>query len=166
MTWSVARAVSVDSFLAMLPTTRDSSPPGGRARIRTLFLALVSSLCATALVFGALFWLSVAPLLRQEDSRAIAASLSVLGLGPIVMGWFWARPRIPYRDAAVSVETFWQGSEPTLRALLAWGLWEGGAIIGVIGALLTGDLLPAGTGLLGLALLVTHGPGYLESRRP
>lgn len=135
-----------------------------RGRVQILHLALIAGVCAVWLAFGALFSLGSAPFLPHGSPPVIAASLAAGALVPILLGWFWARPRIPYRRGSVSVEAFWQDAEAGMRALLAWVLWEGGAMIGAVGTVLTGSLVTAASGLVGLALLLLHGPHYLESR--
>jgi len=135
-----------------------------RSRVQILHLALIAGVCAVWLVFGALLWLGSAPFLPHGSPPVIAASLAAGALVPILLGWFWARPRIPLRGASVLVEAFWQNAEAETRALITWVLWEGGAMVGAVGAMLTGSLLTATSGLSGLVLLLLHGPAYLESR--
>ena len=137
-----------------------------RATLRRLHFALIGGLTAVMAVFGSLFLLGAAPFLRSEEAPLIAIVLAVVALGPMLLGLFWARGQIPLRLNDVSVEVYWCTPDSGGRALLLWVLWEGGAMIGTVGTLLTGSLLPASVAMLGLALLVTHGPGYLESRKP
>lgn len=133
-----------------------------RASSRSLHLALVGALLAIIAVFGSLFWLGTAPLLRDGSQTIIGLSLAVVAIGPILLGWFWARPQIPLRPQDVTVDSYWLDPEPGRRAMLVWVLWEGSATICAVGTLLSGSLVTALIGLVALALLLTHGPGYLE----
>jgi hypothetical protein len=140
--------------------------PIDRTKVRALYFALVGGLCAVFTTFASIFWLGSAPLLRTEGTFVIALAMSIVPLGPILLGWIWARPQVPFRDEARSLEQFWQDPVPGGRALMVWVLFEGSAIMGAVGTLLTGSVLTAGIALLGLASLLTNGPGYFESRRP
>ncbi len=135
-----------------------------RQTVVIVHLSLVGGLAMIVAAFGTLFWLETAPLLRSDGAELIAYALSAMALGPILLGWAWARPRIPARAAETPVETYWRDPANGGRSLLLWTLWDGGAITGAVGTLLTGSFIPAAAGLVGFALLITHGPGYLESR--
>lgn len=142
-----------------------STPPMNRTTVQRLHLALVGGLVAVVTVFGALFYLGVAPMLPAETTTVlISYVIAAASLGPLLFAWFWARPRVPERPPDLSVEEYWKGPEPGAKALLLWVLWEGSAMTGAVGALLTGSLIPATTALLALALLLTHGPGFFEGR--
>ena len=135
------------------------------ATLRRLHFALIGGLTAVMAVFASLFLLGTAPFLRSEGGAPlIAIVLAVVALAPILLGLFWGRGQIPLRLNDLSVEVYWCTPDTGGRALLLWVLWEGGAMIGTVGTLLTGSFLPASVAMLGLALLVTHGPGYLERR--
>lgn len=142
-----------------------STPPMNRTTVQRLHLALVGGLLTVVTVFGALFYPGVAPMLPAgELTDLIAYAIAAGSLGPLLFGWFWARPRVPERPTDLPVEEYWKGAEPGAKALLLWVLWEGSAMTGAVGALLTGSLIPAMPALLALALLLTHGPGHLEGR--
>jgi hypothetical protein len=135
-----------------------------RSTVQRLFLALVGSLVVTVTLFAALFWLGSAPLLRTGTAGAIASVLAAVAGGTTLLGWLWARPLVPLRDQEAPVENFWRDDGMGVRALLLWVLWEGSAMIGAVGTLLTGSLLTAAVGVVAVASLVTHGPGDLENR--
>ncbi|MEO8139981.1 MAG: hypothetical protein ABI742_10055 [Gemmatimonadota bacterium] len=140
--------------------------PIDRTKVRSLYFALVGGLCAVFTTFASIFWLGTAPLLQTEGTLVLALAMSLVPLGPILLGWIWARPQVPFRPEGKSLEQFWQDPVTGGRALLVWALFEGSGIIGAVGTLLTGSVLTAGAALLGLASLLTNGPGYFESRRP
>ena len=140
--------------------------PIDRSKVRSLYFALVGGLLAVSTAFISIYWLGSAPLLPVESRSVIALVMCVVPLSPILLGWIWARPQVPPRNEGISEEQFWQDPVPGGKALLVWVLFEGSAIIGAVGTLLTGSVLPAGAALLGLASLLTNGPGYFESRRP
>jgi len=50
------------------------------------------------------------------------------------------------------------------HAFVAWVLWEGAALLGFVGVLISGASPPAITGLLAFVLLLLHGPSYVEER--
>jgi len=137
---------------------------GRRQTFLVLHLALVAGLFASFLAFAVLLWMGTAPLLPADGAEGIAFALAALALGPITIGLIWARPRVPARRPDQPVEAFWQGPATGSRALLLWALWEGAALLGAVGTVLTGSLIPAATALVALALLLTHGPGHLEGR--
>jgi len=130
--------------------------------MRILHLALVAGLLAIGAAFGMLFWTGTAPLLLAGSAETVAYAIAALALGPIVIGLVWARPRVPARRPDQPAEEFWEDPTAGSRALLLWAIWEGGAILGATGTLLTGSLVPAAAGLMALALLITHGPGHLD----
>jgi hypothetical protein len=133
---------------------------------RRLYWALVGGLLAIMAVFGLLFWLGTAPLLASnpESIPVIAPAMALFALGSLAFGWFWARPNVPLRPQDQSPSTFWEDSSAGAKALLLWVLWEGGTITATIGSVLTGSVLTESVAAIGLALLVTHSPAYLENR--
>jgi len=138
--------------------------PVDRRKVRALYFALLGGLAAIGAVFGSLFSLGTAPLFRGTSTSIIAVALGALAVGPLLLGWFWARPKVPRRRRGTSAEEFWRDPEAAGRALLLWVLFEGATITGAVGTLLTGSLVTLGIGLLGITLLVTNGPGLLEER--
>lgn len=143
---------------------RAPSQTPNRTSLRVLHLALVAGICAVSASFAVVFLLGTAPLLPGDHAPAVSGVLGAAALGIVLLGWLWARPRVPRRDPRISIEAYWADPEPGGRAFLVWILWEGGAIIGAVGTLLTGSFVTLIAGLLGLILLVVHSPGYLERR--
>jgi hypothetical protein len=130
--------------------------------MRILHLALVAGLLAIGAAFGTLLWLGTAPLFPAGGADTLAYAIAALALGPIVIGVAWARPRVPARRPDQPAEEFWEDPTTRSRVMLLWAIWDGGAILGATGTLLTGSLVPAAAGLMALALLITHGPGHLD----
>jgi hypothetical protein len=143
---------------------QNSIPLVDRSTVRRLYFALLGGLVTIMAVFASLFLLGTAPLIRESPGPVIAMVFATVTLGISLFGWLWARPQLPHRRRQDAVEDYWRAPEAGGRALLLWVLWEGGTIISTVGTLLTGSYLTATTALLALALLVTHGPGYIESR--
>lgn len=135
-----------------------------RRQVVVLYAALLFAVLSTGTVFGVLFGLGIAPLLRDTDPTLVALVLALAPLGPYAVALLWAKPQVPLRRPEEPVAQYWQGPAAGGRALLLWVLCEGGAMIGCVGALLTGSLMPAASAVLGVALLVLNGPGHLEGR--
>jgi hypothetical protein len=134
--------------------------------VRTLYWALIAGLVAVMAVFASLFWLGTAPMLRGDPSgvAVIAPVMAGAAFASLAMGWLWARPNLPSRPASNAPASYWDDPSSGARALLLWVLWEGGSIIATVGSLLTGSLLTEAVAAIGLALLLTHGPSFLENR--
>ena len=137
-----------------------------RSSISILYLALLGGLLSVSLVFGFLFLLGTAPLLPPgDDTVLIATVLAVVGMAPLLGGFFWARPRVPVKPTEQGVDAYWQDQATFQRALMMWVLWEGAGMIGAVGTVLTGSYYPATVTVVALALYLTNGPGYLEERQ-
>jgi hypothetical protein len=132
--------------------------------MRGLYWALVGGLLGIMAVFGLLFWLKTAPLLASDRPPIIAWVLGAAGAACILFGWVWARPLVPVRPSGSAPADLWRDPNAGRRALFLWVLWEGGAMLATVGTLLTSSYFTAGVALAGLALLLTHSPGFLESR--
>lgn len=141
-----------------------SIPLISRTTVRRLYFALLGGLISIMAVFASLSLMGLAPPLAKDPDPIIAIVLAAMALGMSLFGWFWARPRLLPRRRQDGVEDYWRAPEAGGRALLLWVIWESGTIISSLGTLLTASYLTAGTALLALALLVTHGPGYIEGR--
>jgi hypothetical protein len=111
-----------------------------------------------------LFWLKTAPLLRDARAPLIAWVMSGVAAAVLLAGLLWARPQVPTRSAGGKAEDLWSDPAAAGRALMLWVMWEGGTMIATVGTLLTGGYPTACVAVAGLALLLTHSPGYLESR--
>jgi hypothetical protein len=135
-----------------------------RARARLLYLALIGGLCVATAVVSVLLWLGIAPALRGDEARLIAFVLAGPALVSVVIASVWAKPRIPGRGLTGSPDDYWRSAEVAGAALLFWVLCEGGAMIGLIGMLLTGSWIPAVSAGIGFGALVTNGPARLENR--
>lgn len=135
-----------------------------RQRAVALHLALCGGLVTVAIVFGALLFQGNAPFLRDEQNAILSWVMATAALAPMMLGLVWARPRVPIRPPALDIDAYWRSTEAGPRALLTWTLWEGSAMIGAVGTLLTGSLVTGSVAAIGLALLLLHGPGYYESR--
>lgn len=133
---------------------------------RVIFWALVGGLISMMVVFASLFWMGTAPLLRDDprNSQIIASVIAVAGLGSLAIGWVWARPNVPLRPPGKDAAAFWNDPNAGAKALLLWVLFEGGTVMATVGSFLTGSVLTESVAAIGLALMVTHSPGYLEHR--
>ncbi len=106
-------------------------------------------------------------MLREDggaNGTVIAVLLSVVALNSLGMGWFWARPKLVGPVTGASPENYWDNPVARAQALLMWVLWEGGAIIGLVGWVLTGSIYPVAVAAFGLVLLLLHSPGAIEGR--
>jgi hypothetical protein len=135
-----------------------------RTALQRLYLALLSGVLIVTAIFAGLFFLGTAPLLPPAQAPVIAIAMAAFAVAPMLFGGLWARPQIPLRRRGTSVEDYWRDPVVGGRALLLWVLWEGSAIIGAVGTLLTGSLVTGVAGVLALGLLITHSPRYLEGR--
>jgi hypothetical protein len=112
----------------------------------------------------------IAPLLRGAPEigatplDVIGAALAVPSLIVILVGWFWAKSRVPRRPRNQSTDDFWRSTDAVGKALLLWILAEGGTLISLIGFVLTGSAIPTITAAFGLVVLLTNGPQRLEDR--
>ena len=142
-----------------------AAPAPTRSTVRTLYLVLLAGLLMVSAVFGVLFFLGTAPLLPADaQTTLIATVMAVVGMGPVLAGFFWARPNVPLKPANQSVDDYWRDQAVVGKALLLWVFWEGAGMIGAVGTLLTGSYYPATVGVVALALYLINGPGYLEDR--
>jgi hypothetical protein len=142
----------------------DTPPVIDGARLRILYWALVGGLVAIMAIFSLVVWLKKGPLLPSESPPVIAWALGGVATASLLMGLLWARPLIPVRPSGTAPAGLWLDPTAGARALLFWVMCEGGTIIATVGTLMTGSYFTAGVALAGLALLLTHSPGYLESR--
>ena len=134
--------------------------------VRRLYWTLVAGLVAIMAAFASLFWLGTAPMLRGDPAgvAVIAPAMAIAAFASLAVGWFWARPNVPLRPASKASAAYWDDPNAGGRAVLLWVLWEGGSIIATVGSVLTGSFLPEAVAATGLALLLTHGPSFLENR--
>jgi hypothetical protein len=115
-------------------------------------------------VFSVVIWREHGPLLPGETRQLIAGVLGGVGALCLLAGVVWARPRVPMRASGQSPDALWRDPSAGGKALVLWVLFEGGASIGTVGTLMTGSYFTAAVALAGLALLLTHTPGFFESR--
>ena len=142
-----------------------AAPAPTRSTVRTLYLVLLAGLASVSVAFSVLFFLGTAPLLPADaQTTLIATIMAVVGMGPVLAGFFWARPNVPLKPTEQSVDDYWRDQAVVGKALIMWVLWEGAGMIGAVGTLLTGSYYPATMGVVAVALYVTNGPGYLEER--
>lgn len=131
--------------------------------IRVLHGVITAGLAVILAVFLLLtYGLHQAPVLFPGNPSPViaylllAASLTVLSTALLVF-----KARVPARRSGQSVEEFW-GMEARGSALLFWVLLEGGGIVGAVGFLITGSLIPAIGAVGAIYLFLTNGPGYFE----
>jgi hypothetical protein len=91
----------------------------------------------------------------------VMAGFSVLCL---VLAILILRPRVPRRTASdQSTDTYWAQDENRATALTLWVVCEGAGIVSAVGYVMTGNLVPLGTVLLSIVVLVLLGPKTLAA---
>lgn len=134
------------------------------SRIRLLYWTLIAGSVTMMIVFGAVIGIQQGPLLPAETRQLIAGVLAGVGALCVLAGVLWARPRVPVRPRGQAPEALWRDPSAGGKALILWVLFEVGTSIGTVGTLMTGSYFTGAVALAGLALLLTHTPGYFESR--
>lgn len=142
----------------------DSTQVMDSSRIRLLYWTLVAGSVTMMIVFGAVIGIQHGPLLPEETRQLIAGVLAAVGALCVLAGFLWAKPRVPMRSRGQSPETLWRDPSAGGKALVLWVLFEVGTSIGTVGTLMTGSYFTGAVALAGLALLLTHTPGFFESR--
>jgi hypothetical protein len=134
--------------------------------VRTLYWSLVGGLLAIMGVFAFLFSRHLAPTMAADPSATtvIGPVMAALAFGSLASGWLWARPKLLRPAPGATPDAYWGDPNAGARAMLLWVLWEGGSIVATVGSLLTGSVFVEGVAALGLGLLLTHSPGFIESR--
>ena len=90
----------------------------------------------------------------QTLSYAFAGIAVVL----VVVAFLVLKPRVPERKPGQTVDAYWSTPEVAAKAMLVWFLLEGGAIMGVLGYFLTGEVVAAGAALFAVAAFWLCGP--------
>jgi hypothetical protein len=137
----------------------------GRTQAVVLHRALLGGLVACIVVFAILLYTPIAPFRPDLASgRVVVWTLATAPLVPLVLGWLLMRIKVPGRPSSLSAERYWAETDAGRHAFVAWVLWEGSALLGFVGVLISGASPPAITGLLAFVLLLLHGPSYVEER--
>lgn len=142
----------------------DSTQVMDGSRIRLFYWTLVAGSLTMMAVFSVVIWLEHGLLLPGETRQLIAWVLAGVGATGLLAGVVWARPLVPMRPRGQSPEALWRDPSAGGRALVLWVLFEVGTSIGAVGTMMTGSYFTGAVALAGLALLLTHTPGYFESR--
>ena len=118
-----------------------------------------------ALVGGCvLFALVIYFVVRPQRSDAIAPGMLYALLGAavsaILVAFVVLKPRIPLKSTNESADLFW--TRASAPALIAWSAVEGGALLSIVGYMLSGSPLALGTALAAIVALVAMHPGRIE----
>jgi hypothetical protein len=137
----------------------------GRIQAVRLHRALLGGLVVMVFVFAVLLYTRIAPLSPDVASGPVVVwTLATAPLVPMLFGWLLMRIKVPGRPSSLPAERYWAETDAGRLALVAWVLWEGAALLGFVGVLISGALPPAITGLLAFVLLLLHSPSFVEER--
>jgi hypothetical protein len=146
-------------------TLTESPHQVGRAQVVVLHRALLGGLVVCVVVFAILLYTPIAPFRPDLASGPVVVwTLAAAPLVPLIIGWLLMRIKVPGRPSSLPAERYWAETDAGRHALVAWVLWEGAALLGFVGVLISGAIPPAITGLLALVQLLLHGPSYVEER--
>jgi hypothetical protein len=169
-------SVSLDSVLGLADASRERASSEvsvsreqqyriGRTQLVILHRALLGGLVACMLLFAVLFYTGIAPFSRDLASGPVVVwTLATAPLIPLVLGWLLMRTKVPGRPSSLPAERYWAERNAGRNVLVAWVLWEGAALLGFVGVLISGAIAPAIAGLFAFVLLLLHGPSYVEER--
>jgi drug/metabolite transporter (DMT)-like permease len=99
---------------------------------------------------------------RVEGDVPIGMWLAIAGVLLVVVATTLIRRRVPERVASQSAEEFWSTPATITPAMVMWSMIEGGALLSLVGYLLTGDVAPAAVAVGAIATLAALRPGRLE----
>lgn len=137
----------------------------GRIQAVWLHRALLGGLVVMVFVFAVLLYTRIAPLSPDLATAPIVVwTLAAAPLVPMLLGWMLMRIKVPGRPSSLPVERYWAEMDAGRPAVVAWVLWEGAALLGFVGLLISGALPPAITGLIAFVLLLLHSPSHVEER--
>jgi hypothetical protein len=99
---------------------------------------------------------------RLEGETPVGTLMAVVAVVLVVLGATFFRRRVPERVASQSAEDFWGKTATTTPALVMWSMFEGAALMSLVGYLLTGEIAPAVVAAMAIAALIALRPGRLE----
>jgi hypothetical protein len=124
---------------------------GGASVILGMFLFLV-------------YGLHIGPLLPPgSQSSILGYGLAAISVGATPFALLVLRPRAGRRNPGQTVDAYWD-SESRAGPLLFWVVAEGGGVMGAVGFLMSGSLLPLLASAGSIAILAAVGPGYFEDQ--
>ena len=95
---------------------------------------------------------------RGDFTQMLAFVFSGITVVMALVAFLVLKPRVPERKPGQTVDAYWSTPEVAAKAMLVWFLLEGGAIMGVLGYFLTGEVVAAGAALFGVAAFWLCGP--------
>lgn len=140
-------------------TSQAPSPRDQYQKVRTSLLFGVLALTAVTAVLTIQGTMPVMP----DEPWAGNASAGV-SLAATLAAWFWARPRMPRRRAITSTDDFWRVPGTLNAAHLLLFLLEGGAMLAIVGTILSGVGLPTAVLVLALLGMLIVSPTWIEER--
>ena len=94
----------------------------------------------------------------DDVTQMLAYAFAGIAVVLVVVAFLFLKPRVPERKPGQTVDAYWSTPEVAAKAMLVWFLLEGGAIMGVLGYFLTGDVVAAGAAMFGVAAFWLCGP--------
>ena len=94
--------------------------------------------------------------------RPLAPLLAGGSIVLVAVAATFLRRRIPERGFNEPPEVYWASPEHRGAVIVLWAVTEGAALLGLIGYLLTGSLLPGASALIAIATLAVFRPSHLE----
>jgi hypothetical protein len=123
-----------------------------------------------ALVIG-LIWVGVTFVLLLRVfgfdlgfDAALARVFAGVGVGILTIALLFLRGRTPARRMEQAPEDYWASSEVLAGAIPFWAAIEGAGLVGWIGYLLTGEMLPAAVAMVAIVLLLVFRPSRTEGQ--
>ena len=114
------------------------------------------AIAAAAIAVKSLGVVSTPP--QGEFTQMLAYAFSGIATVMVVVAFLWLKPRVPERTPGQSVETYWTTPAIVAKVMLVWFMLEGGAMMGVLGYFMTGEVVAAGAALFGVAAFWLCGP--------
>src|SRR6266566_1602057 len=106
-------------------------------------------------------------LLRKQGplgggSPLIGYATAGLALMNLSVAFVLLRPRIPHRSTDQSPDDYWSRPEVRGAAILIWSVVEGSGLFCWVGYVMSGNIVPAGVGVLSIITLIALRPSRLE----
>jgi len=122
-----------------------------------------------ALVIGQILVGATFFFLLRELGRPIAGGSPLIGYATaglavvnLSVAFVFLRPRIPQRSTDQSPDDYWSRPEVRGAAILIWAAVEGSGLFCWVGYLMSGNMVPAGVGVLSLITLIALRPARIE----
>ena len=94
----------------------------------------------------------------DDVTQMLAYVFSGIAVVLAVVAFLFFKPRVPARKPGQTVDAYWSTPAVAAKAMLVWFVLEGGALMGVLGYFLTGEVIAAGAALFGVAAFWLCGP--------